>query len=419
MKINVPLNKLIDAVEKSSLAALTKDAQDEERKKVKPTDSCIKISANKDNIIFESSSPKVAALHSMPKDESIVVEQEDTCCVEAKTYLKMLKTLPKDCSVQLSYEVNKDYDKDAFAGIIQSNGILTTVAMINNTEKARGKDDTYPVDGFTQVDYSHKKVLFSIQAKTLKEALDHVLFATDPKDLSDLLDKAAIVVSGNKIHFAGTDGKRCAIYSVVADEKDAAIKSNDQKILIDGKLLKNSCKSFDDDEVIDVIDCEDGEYVVLSADNIKIRLRIASDEVKQQFPNFINILGIVFPKSIVLNESDLVKAIKFLSQYNPDKSIFHVKKGKSEIKVEAARRGTEPDSTIVECEPIATSLDNPVAMCNQFVLEGCKKMCGKKKGSKIKDCKIQISFSKDEKKIRMQAVGDSTFVYLMQSMTLE
>jgi len=413
MKIRIPLEELIGSLEKSSLAALTKESQDEEVRKIRPTDSCIKITASKDAVTFESSSKEVAALRST-KDKDIIVKKEGACCVEAKSYMKMLKTIPKDCSVQISYKPNKNYAKDAFGGIIQPNGILTTIAFKNKKEIRRGTNDTFPVEEFAPVDYAHKKVLFSIQAKTLQEAVSQVLFATDPSDLSEMLDSIAIVVSGNKIHFAGTDGKRCAIYSVVANEKDAAILLDDQKTLIDGILLKTSCKSFDDYDVIEVIDCEDAEHVILSADNTKIRLRVASDEVKQQFPNFINILSVICPTSIVLNKSQLLEAVEFLSQYNPEKSIYHVCKGKSEIKIEAARRGANPESATVECEPIAASLINPAAMSNQFIIDGCKKTGGKDKG-----CKVQISFSKDERKIRMQATDDTSFVYLQQSMTLE
>lgn len=177
--------------------------------------------------------------------------------------------------------------------------------------------------------------------------------------------------------------------------------------------MQKACKSFDDYEVIEIINCDDLVHVILSSGDTRIRLRIASDVVKDQFPKFLNILQIACPKSIVVNKSDLLNAIKFLSQYNPEKSIFHVEQGKSEIKIEAARRGTEPESTVVACEPITASLNNPVAMCNKFVIEGCKVMDGKN------NCKIQISFSEDEKKIKMQAIGDPSFVYLQQSMTLE
>lgn len=413
MKITMQVKQLKDAIEKSSLAALTKESQDEEVKKIRPTDSCIKITATKDSVVFESSSKEVSALHST-NDKDIIIEKEGDCCVEAKSYLKMLKALPKDCSIQLFNELNQDDGNDQLkcAGIIQSNGILTTIAFRNKKEIRRGTNETFPIDGFAPVDYDHKKVLFSINANTFKEVVDQVLFATDPTDLSDLLDRVAIAVHDKKLYLAGTDGKRCAIFSV--NDEDAKIICGEQMVLINGELLQKACKSFDDYEIINVIDCEDQEHVILASENTKIRLRVASEEVKLQFPNFLNILKIACPTSIVLNKSDLLEAIRFLSLYNPDKSIFHVRKGKSEIKIEAARRGAMPASTIVECQPIAASLTNPVAMSNEFIIEGCKKIGGKNKA-----CKIQFSFSNDEKKIKMQAIEDTTFVYLMQSMTKE
>jgi DNA polymerase III sliding clamp (beta) subunit (PCNA family) len=411
MKITVPLKTLAEFVEKSAVGALTSDAQDEERKKIRPTDSCVRITASKDSISFESSSPEISALYSMPKDDSVIIDKEGSFCVEASHYLKVLKTLSSSrYSIQISYEENKNYGKDAFGGIIQPNGKITTIAVDNKNKAERRKlhDDTFPVSEFTQVDYNHSKVLFSIGAKTLKDSIDRVMFATDPTDLSELLDRVAIVVSGKKIYVAVTDGKRVAIVFVDENGKDVEIKSNDQKILIDGILLKNSCKSFDDDEKIEIIDCEDKEHIILFSEKIKIRLCIASDEVKQQFPNFLNILNIVLPITLVADKADLLEAVEVLSLYNAEKSISYITGVKSEFKIDAARRGTDPETALAECEPITASLENPIAMSNSFIIDGCKKISGPK---------VKLSFTKDEKKIKMESPTDTNFVYLMQSMT--
>lgn len=409
MKITVPLKTLVDIMEKSAVGALTKESQDEERKKIRPTDSCVRISTGKGNsIVFESSSPKVSVLCSIPKSDDVTVEKEGSCCVEASSYLKVLKSLSGKYSMQITYEENENYGKDSFAGVVQPNGKITSIAIENKNQKRKGKDDTFPVKEFSEVDYSHNKVLFSVNAKMLKDSIDKVIFAIDPTDLSDLLDRVAIVVSNKTVYFAGTDGKRCAIFSLQNNDKDIEVKCEEQKILIDGELLKTSCKSFEDGDKIDVIDCEDKEHIVLASEKIKIRLCIASEEIKQLFPNFLNILRIECPTTIMANKEDLEEAIGFLSLYNVDKSIFHVDDGKSEIKVDAARRGSDPETALVSCEKIGKSLNNPVAMSNKFIIDGCKK---------INADKIKISFSADEKKIKMQSPTDANFVYLMQSMT--
>lgn len=408
MKITMPLKQLRDAVEKSSLAALTKDAQDDERKKSKPTDSCVKITATKDLVVFESSSPKLSALYSMPTDESIIVDQGGVCCIEASVYLKLLNILSKNYIIEITQEDNKDYAKDS-SGIIQSNGILTTRVIKNGKEKRRVHNDTFPIDGFTQVDYKHSKVLFSIRAKTLMECVGQVLFATDPKDLSDMLDNVAIVVLDNKIHFAGTDGKRCAIYS--PDEMDCVIEKNSQEILINGLLLKKSYEPFDVDEIIDVIDCEDQEHVIFSSGNAKVRLRIASTEVKQKFPNIAaNILQHAYPTSIVVDKADLLEAIVFLSHYSTERLIIYANKGESDIKIEEVNKKKAPDdlsNALVKCnQPIMSSLLNPICLELRHIQEGGKKISGKE---------IKISFSKDEKKIKMESTKDTRFIYMFQT----
>lgn len=406
MKITMPLKKLSKAVEVASPAALTKKAQDNDRKQIKPTDSCIKISANKDNVMFESSSPTVSVRHTLPIEEGIVIEQEGSICSDAKGYLKLMDTLKSDYSIQITSEENKKDDKESSSWIVQPNGRITTLAIQDNIEKRKGFNNTYPVAEFTAVDYNHNKVLFSITTKALKASVGKVIFVTDPNDSSHIYDNIAIFVLDNKIYFAGTDGKRCAIYA--ADEMDAIIELDNQKILINAELLQKACKSFGN-AIIEVIDCEDQEHIMLSSGNTKVRLRMASEKIKQPFPNISGLLKLDFPTTIVANKAELLNGIEFLRQYNSAKSTYYFKNGKSEIKIEATNRENEAVIAIVECEKISTRIVHPVAMSNSFVMDYLKK---------IKGGKVKISITSDEKRIKMVSANDNSFIYLMQRMTL-
>jgi len=411
MKITLPLKQLKDAVEKASVAALTQKAQDKDRKLTKPTDSCVRVSASKDSIVFESSSQGISALHSVQTGGGVSVGQEGACCVEASRYLRILQALPKGCLIEISQEDKKGcVNESPESKVIEPSGTITTVAFENKSEKRRGNDDTFPVDGFTQVDYAGGRVLFSIQAKLLTKCVDRVLFAINSNDIAGLYDNVAILVFDNKILFVGTDGRKCAVYSVVADEKDCATILDGQEILVGGKLLKNSCKSFGNREIIDVIGCEDGEHVILAGENTRVRLLMAPAKIKQQYPDAANLLNLACPVSIVVDRADLLEAVEVLSLRNPGRSIYHIKKGKSQIRITTAARGDDPDPDMAtaECESIAASPTNPVALENEFVVDGCEKIAGSK---------VRISFSKDEKKIRMESPSDARFVYFFQAST--
>ena len=91
MKMSIPLKKFLDSVEKSSIGALTNDSQDEDRKKIRPTDACIKISTNKSEVVFESSSQEASAFYSIPVGGDVIVELDGSFCVEVSQYLKTLK----------------------------------------------------------------------------------------------------------------------------------------------------------------------------------------------------------------------------------------------------------------------------------------------------------------------------------------
>jgi len=58
----------------------------------------------------------------------------------------------------------------------------------------------------------------------------------------------------------------------------------------DGKLLKMSYQSFDDNEVIDVIDCEDGEHIIIAGNNTKVRLPV----LKRNMSNTINLFNLAY-----------------------------------------------------------------------------------------------------------------------------
>ena len=405
MKITIPSKKLLKAAKVASTGAMTKKAQDEDRKKLKPTDSCIRISANKDNVMFESSSQTMSVRHTVPVEDDTIVEINGNICTDAKGYLKLLDSLEGNYSIRIASEENKKDDKESSIGIVQPNGIIRTIAIQDNIEKRKGFNDTYPVAEFIAVDYNHNKVLFSIHAKALQVSVGKIKFATDPNDSSGVSDNIAIFVD-NKIYFAGTDGKRCAIYAV--DEMNAIIEKDNQKILINAELLKKACQCFEND-IIEVIDYEDQEHIIFSSGDTKVRLHMASEEVKQQYPNISGLLKLDFPTTIVADKKDLLSAVKLLGSYNPEKSVFYFENGKSEIRLEAANRANEPVKAMVECDKISTKTTNPFALSNAFVKDFL---------TKIKGDKVQIFINADTKKSKMVSVNDDNFIYFMQCMSL-
>jgi len=404
MKITMPAKQLRDAVEKSSLGALTKKAQDRDRKIIMPTDACIKISASNDAVTFESSSQDASVLLELKDYSAVAVKENGAFCVDAKDYLKLLKTIPEDCTVNISYETNYTYGKDPLEHALpRPNGMITTVAIDSNSQKRIGRNDAYPVDDFKEVDYcTHNLKLFTIKAESLRKCISRVLFASAKPD--ELWDGIAIYISDGKIVFACTDGKRCAM--ITADEDVKATVN--QTILVNGKLMKDACRAFDDDAIINIYKCEDPKHIFLCAYNTKIILATASANEAQGFPKCLSLHKHDYPISVVIDKADLLDAVNFVSQYNSEKSVFYIIKGMSEIKIEAAYSGDDPDKAIVRCAPITASLKKPVAMSNQFLIDACKKISGD----------VRFSFTKDEKKIRMDSSDDPRFVHFMQAMEI-
>lgn len=406
MKIQIPLKTLIVAALKGGAGALTKESQEETRKKIRPTDACLKISVLKDCINFESSSPKISVHHSIPRDENIIADEEGSFCIDANEYLKMLNTIGGDCNVQLSHKETGSQTKDSLAGFVEPSGKLTTVIVSKGIKKRKGFNDTYPVEEFVQVNYDYDNALFSIKAKYLKKAINNVAMATDPTDLSGLLCKIALFITKEEIFFAGTNGQRCAMFKV----DDVKIKSPKQKILIDAEALKLMCDDFEDDCEVDVFCCKDKEHIVLTSGKTIVKLCMASEKEKEGFPNVGGLFKIQLVTNVIADKSDLSSAIEFLSQYNSEKLIFNAKtKEANLIGIYAAGRGDNPENALVECEKIENPPANPIAMSIPYIKDYIKKISGDK---------VKFLFSEDEKKIKLESLKDPNFIYLMQCMTV-
>lgn len=404
MKITMPLKQIRDAVEKSSLGALTKKTQDWDRKTIMPIEACIKISASNDAVTFESSSQEASVLLELKDYSAVAVKQNGAFCVDAKDYLKMLKTIPDDCLVNISYEENYTYGNAPLEyALPRPNGMITTVAIDSNSQKRIGRNDTYSAYDFKQADYDHTVECFSVSVGSLNKCISRVLFASYKADV--LYDNIAIYISDGKIVFACTDGKRCAM--ITADEDVKATVN--QTILVNGKLLKDACRAFDGDAMINIYKCEDGKHIMLSSNNTKIILATASADELKGFPKCLNLHKHDYPISVAIDKADLLDAVNFVSQYNSEKSVFYIIQDKSEIEIEAFCSGDDPDKAIVQCKPITASLKKPVAMSNKFLVDACKRISGSD---------VRFSFTKDEKKIRMDSADDTRFVHFMQAMEM-
>ena len=406
MKIGIKAKLLVSCIEKSSVAALTKGAQSEERKKSSPIESCVKISATKDAISFESSSGNTSAIHvEKTNDEYCLVEEDGSICVDAKAYLGVLKTVDGDSQVDISFVPDKKEEK--YSEAKAPNGKIVTVVSGQKSDKRKGKNDTFSVEGFGVIDYSCDKVVFSATAIVLKNCLERVAFATDATDFSGVYDKVAIAIANNKLYFAGTDGKRCAIF---VEDKDAKIVGTENKnFYVNCASIKDSFDSFNDDEIVSFVDCETHVIISNADGSTKIKIGVASDEIKQKFPKFSAILGLAFPHEFTVGRKDLLTAIDFVGEYNEDKCVFNIDESGNNMRIDAARRGSDPENAVVTCENFSVKIANPISMSNYFVKDVLRK---------LKCEKVKMSFTSDEKKIKICCENDNNFIYFMQCMLL-
>jgi DNA polymerase III sliding clamp (beta) subunit (PCNA family) len=414
MKMSIPTKTMNDAMKKSSIAALVPEAQDEEKKKINPTNACVRVrySQGKGVVVFESSSPPVSIIHAVTIDENIKGEDGLSFCVDAAEYSELLSRLPVKSALEIQHSKIKT-EQDDGSEVINPDGKLITIINSEDEKIGNAKNNTFPVEHFTNVNYNFNDVLMSTKASTLKKAIKSVVFATDSQyETAHAMAYVAFLIKDNKVHCAGTNGRRCAIFSI--DGENIKLSSDrlpadgqDIKLLFNPDIITKVIEAFDDEDEIRFVLTDVEEQIILASPKTMARICMPPSGTANKYPNFLVALDMQTPTNVVVNRKDLITALNVAELYNKEKSLIIIKESQKRIRIEAARRGDEAEGMSASCDLTTFTAEKPIGISNRYLQDGLKK---------TDDEEVKMSFDDAFSKIKIEPKTKVGYTYIMQSM---
>jgi DNA polymerase III sliding clamp (beta) subunit (PCNA family) len=404
MKITLSQPVLSNAIAKGGVAAFTAEGQSEEQKSSNVTKSCMSIRADADSVTFESTVSKMAARYVVKAGEGVKIDDPGEVCVPARELKDICSKLREDQSVRLEFVPSAPKQAEASPYGIQSDGNIDLRVFDGDNEVIQASIESYPTARFEKATFKTDPVVLKCKNKLVKEAAAMVAFATNPTDYAELLNNIGIFAGENVMFFVGTDRKRCAISSV--DRKSFEAVGIDS-VLLESENLAKAMEIFEADDDVSFAMEPDATHITLYSGSVSILLNTVDKIRKAKFPDYRKVLKMGTKVKIVIDRKALEFGLKAISLANRQKSLYVVKQGAESIVMKAkgvtAVRAIEAKA---KCEKISESLTAEAVSFSTEAFAGCI--------DKLSGEKVNLSFTADEMRAKVDSPDSPNFVYLLQ-----
>jgi len=338
MKVSVSQEKLLTALGKGGLAALSATAQSE-TSNMAPIIKSVKIDVKETAITIESVTNLVISKVTIPVevDGGIEVSEEGSVMVPAKELTSWVQIQGKGSTILMALKKLKTPEKIALDGddeeesfSISKIGMLKLASKDENKTIGKWELDCYDTDQGTTVDFDSSQKgekLFDIQAEQFQVALGKVKFATLDKDYQHIMDSVSIQSNNGDIYFAATDTKRCALYKPTTVEN----VDSDKPTLISVALLEPVLKILDKDLKTELYYDSEKCKVYISQENIEVRIACPDESSIAKFPKVVLLLDKPYAELGTINRNALSKILKSSSMINKRSALFDFNKDKGQI----------------------------------------------------------------------------------------
>lgn len=405
MKIALSQQALNKIIVRGGAAAFTAEGQSEEQKASNITKSCIFIKAEDDSVLFESSVTKMGSRCLVKTGKGVEVSDKGEICVPAKELKELCSKLKENQDIILEFIPNASGQAPAASPYgIQSSGSVSVKVSDGDNEIVQASLEAYPTDRFERSAIKTEPVVLKGKNKLVKDAAAMVAFAINPSDYGELLNNIGVFVSENTIHFVGTDRKRCAISNL--DRKLFEVVDFDS-ILLESEFLAKALDLFGEDNEINMSFVPDGTHVTLFSGDTCVRLDTVDKVRKAKYPDYRKVLKMGTKVKIIVDRKSLEFGLKAISLANKSRSFYTIKKDATSIGIKAkgvtAVRGIDAKA---KCEKIEENLSSDtICFSTEALMGGVDKLSGDK---------VEIAFTADEMRAKIQSPENPSFIYLMQ-----
>ncbi len=200
---------------------------------------------------------------------------------------------------------------------------------------------------------------FSIDANILKEAVNSVSFASAIDETRPVLSGIYLKLNKNKLTLAATDSYRLA-------EKVVNVKGGDKKIevIVPTRSMTELTRIIGDDENnINVY--LNANQIMFETDNFEFTSRL----VEGKFPDYKQIIPVIFETKAVLGANDFVKIIKVAALFSGE-SVGSVNlEVESKGKVSATSSSSQFGDSQAACEAVVEGKDAEIVFNSRYILD--------------------------------------------------
>jgi len=408
MKVGIRQKVLLDVLSKGSMAAISKEAQ-EDTSTLSILIRSIKITAN-DNFTIESNSDLIASKYSvLAKEEcGVIVKENGSIVIPAKEFIDWVKNQGDDDSITMTLQKSPtpelintldgaDDDTNAKFSIKKIGTIRLSAKGASKTQ-TKWEIDCFDSDDKPSINYEEKSNKhFEISSQQFIDAVHTVKFAAIDKDPDHVLDGISMQVHDKELYFATTDMHNCAIYKIGGERN---IYSNDP-IIVSASLLDYISKIINKDENISLSYSPEKEKVYLSQKNINIRLACTEKKNISKFISINIIMNKQYDHLAECSKSLIISMLSNASVVNKRSALFTFSKDNRTLTVKALSEDSKLKPNIRQCE-CDVALDSSIILSVKGLMSGIKV---------IGDNNIKISVPANLKSVKIVPKDCDNFLY--------
>jgi DNA polymerase III sliding clamp (beta) subunit (PCNA family) len=406
-------------VGRASLAAMSEEGQNEFSRASNETIGCVKISAENGQIVFESSVTRFSSRYvlTVGNGDAAIISEGETC-IPAKELKAVASKIRSDRKISIVFVAT---DKDTTLNMsmaekaVLPDGVVEIGSISGSKVVSKTKIEAYPAFQFASPQYpdtSLLKVVAEGKIGLFKKACSTVGFSVNTSSLNEAYDKFALFTDEDGIYFVGSDGIRCAIVKALGDTFDKYLNvPTTTPILADAVFMSPALASMpDDSSVIIGMDQEEQRLYICSGDTFYC-INMVSEVIRAKYPKHKMITEMKTNVVVLINRDEISETMDLLGVVNNDRGKYTFDADKEEITLVGMGIGTVKETTgSIRYKLISEArMQSPsISLNTKYLSEGIKRMACEN---------IRMSFSDNEKKVRIEDETDPSFLYFMQVMS--
>lgn len=385
-------------------------------------ENCIRISAKNGAITLESSQSQFSARHVVPADGSdALIIADGAACVSVKTLQDCFKkigeaqaisitTCPatRNDNVAVPVPVKKSRKEKKVqvppfgrmeVGFISHRGSLITASI-----------DTISPSGFGDLgfpDIADLDVIFTGKASCLRKPYSDISFSANPDDPRENFNKLAIFMNPEGVYFLAADGRRCAIVKSTAEKFDSyACVDATLPILIELKYLAQALTSLSNNDPIALAVSRDRSHAYILSGTTSYRMAMAGEQTRTSYPTICKLINMEVGASVLIDRKELLTASNMLYNVSSDRCMLSYRENEILISANSLMALKKAAGSVdFEWNSEARLKGTDFCFNTGNLIDGLNKMSEEK---------VKLSFTIDERKIKMENESDPRLTYYLQ-----